>query len=172
MKPFPRFTGLCLTFAALIAFSGEMPRARVAAQGASLKEGRGTGAAANGASQRHPSKITGISVAGSQPAGTFAGVPYTRVWGTITGVVASGENVHGLGSLPHDGDGNYEYKSEFELFAPAKSGMNSVIVVDAENRGNTSILKLNEVAASAPPSSAAYPTGMGNGFLFEHATSY
>jgi len=171
MKPFPRLTGVCLAFAALIGFSGEMPRARVAAQGASLKEGRGTGGA-NGASQRHPSKITGISVAGSQPAGTFAGVPYTRVWGTITGVVVPGENVHGLGGLPHDGDGNYEYKSEFEIFASAKSGLNSVIVVDAENRGNTSILKLNDVGGSGAPSSAAYPPGMGNGFLFEHSTSY
>lgn len=173
MKPFPRLTGLCLTCAALIAFSGEMNRARVAAQGASPKEGRGTGAAAaSGASERHQSKITGISISGSQPAGTFSGVPYTRVWGTITGVVAPGENVHGLGSLPHDGDGNYEYKSEFEIVAPAKAGLNSVIVIDAENRGNTSILKLNDVAASGAPSAAAYPPGMGNGFLFEHATSY
>jgi hypothetical protein len=173
MKPFPRLTGLCLTFAALIALSGEMPRASIAAQGASLKEGRGTGAAAaSGASQQHQSKITGISVSGSQQVGMFAGVPYTRVWGAITGAVAPGENVHGFGSLPHDGDGNYEYKSEFEIIAPAKSGLNSVIVVDAENRGNTSILKLNEVAASGAPSSAAYPPGMGNGFLFEHSTSY
>src|SRR5712692_4970900 len=153
MKPFARLTGLCLTCTALIAFSGEMPRARIAAQGSSLKEGRGTvAAAASGANQRHPSKITSISVSSSQPAGTFTGVPHTRVWGTVTGVVAPGENVHGFGSLPHDGDGNYEYKSEFEIIAPAKSGLNSVIVVDAENRGNTSILKLNEVAASAPPS--------------------
>ena len=111
MKPFPRLTGLCLACAALIAFSGEMPRARIAAQGSSLKEGRGTGAAAaSGAGQQHQSKITGISVSGSQPAGTFAGVPYRRVWGTITGVVAPGENVHRFGSLPHDGEGNYEYK--------------------------------------------------------------
>jgi alpha/beta hydrolase family protein len=169
----PRLRGICWTYAALIVLSGGLQRARMAAQGVSVKQGRAS--SANGpsvASSRQNSRITGLSVSGSQPAGTFAGVPYSRTWGTVTGVVAPGENVQGLAKLTRDSDGNYPYASEFEIIAPVKPGLNSAILVDAENRGNTSILKVNEVAASGPPSSAAYSTGMGNGFLFEHATSY
>jgi hypothetical protein len=164
---------ICLAVAAVVALTGEIQQTRTAAQSVSNKENRAaTDGGSGGAKSQQHSRITGLSISGSQPAGTFAGVPYARTWGTVSGIVTAGENVQGLAGLAHDSDGNYQYKSEFEIIAPAKPGLNSAVLVDAENRGNTSILKVNNVAASGPPSSAAYATGLGNGFLFEHATSY
>jgi hypothetical protein len=119
------------------------------------------------------SQITGVSVSGSQPAGTFGAVPYTRTWGIVTGIVVPGERVHGFGSLAHGPGGNYEYQSEFEIIAPAKPDVNSVIVVEAENRGRPVLLNsLHGIEIGGPPSAARYDSGLGNGFLFEHATSY
>jgi hypothetical protein len=130
-------------------------------------------ATAGDAGPQLSSRITSISVSGSQPVGTFGTVAYTRTWGTVTGIVASGESVHGLAALPHDPDGNYKYESEFEIIAPAKPGVNSIIVVEAENRGNPNLLNtLHGIAIGGPPSAANYQAGLGNGFLFEHATSY
>jgi hypothetical protein len=132
----------------------------------------GNAAIAGDAGPRISSRITSISVSGSQPIGIFGSVPYTRTWGTVTGIVAPGESVHGLATLPHDPDGNYKYESEFEIIAPAKPGANSVIVVEAENRGSPNLLNtLHGMAIAGPPSAANYQAGLGNGFLFEHATS-
>jgi len=133
----------------------------------------GNAAIAGEAGPRISSRITGISVSGSQPIGTFGSVPYTRTWGIVTGIVAPGESVHGLAALPHDPDGNYKYESEFEIIAPAKPGANSVIVVEAENRGSPNLLNtLHGVSIAGAPSASNYQGGLGNGFLFEHATSY
>jgi hypothetical protein len=119
------------------------------------------------------SRITGISVSGSQPVGTFGAVPYARTWGVVTGIVVPGERVNGFGSLAHGPGGNYEYQSEFEIIAPAKPDVNSVIVVEAENRGRPVLLNsLLGIEIGGPPSAAKYDSGFGNGFLFEHATSY
>lgn len=119
------------------------------------------------------SRITGMNVSGSQPVGKFGSIYYTRTWGTLDGVVAPGENVHGLSALNHNSDGNYQYKAQFEVIAPTKAGSNSAVVVEVENRGSPILLEaLHEIAAAGPPSSVMYPEGMGNGFLFEHGTSY
>src|SRR5882762_5622634 len=119
------------------------------------------------------SRVTGLSVSGSQPAGTFGTVPYTRTWGIVTGIVVPGERVNGFRSLAHGPGGNYEYQSEFEIIAPAKPDVNSVIVVEAENRGRPVLLNsLQGIEIGGPPSAARYDSGLGNGFLFEHATSY
>jgi len=132
-----------------------------------------TGATTAAGSAQTKSRITGISVLGSQSFGKFNTVPYARTWGTVAGVVAPGENVHGLEALDHDADRNYQYTAEFEMIAPEKRGTNPVIVVEAENRGSPVLLAaLHDTAAVGPPSSVMYPSGLGNGFLFEHATSY
>jgi hypothetical protein len=81
--------------------------------------------------------------------------------------------VHGLEALDHDADGNYQYTAEFEVIAPVKEGTNSVIVVEAENRGSPVLLSaLHDASGVGPPSSVMYPSGMGNGFLFKNGTSY
>src|SRR5260370_10664604 len=135
--------------------------------------GGANAAEARDAGPRLSSRITSISVSGSQPIGTFGAVAYTSTWGTVTGIVASGESVHGLSGLSHDPDGNYKYESEFEIIAPAKPGMNSVIVVEAENRGNPNLLNtLHGISIAGPPSAENYQAGLGNGFLSRHATSY
>jgi hypothetical protein len=119
------------------------------------------------------SRIRTVSIAGSQSAGTFLTVDYIRTWGSVSGVVASNENVHGLASLPRDANGFYEYESQFEIIAPAKTGTNSVIIVEGENRGSPVYLNnVTETTAAGPPSPTTYEKGYGNGFLFRHATSY
>ena len=119
------------------------------------------------------SRITGVSITGSQPAGTFGGVAYRRVWGTVSGIVAAREALLGFDQLTHDADGNYGYQSEFELIAPEKPGTNSVIVIEAENRGRPVFLNaLHEIEMAGPPSATTDGGNPGNGFLFEHATSY
>jgi hypothetical protein len=164
-----RLRRIGLSGAALIALCGGAFGAMPARPGAPKMAERQAGEAH---SQRL-SRITSISVAGSQSLGTFGATPYQRIWGTVSGIVAPGENVHGFGALPHDGEGNYVYQSEFEIIAPEKAGTNSAIVIEAENRGNPVFLdSLNGSAESGPPSGSAHAAGVGKGFLFEHGTSY
>jgi Alpha/beta hydrolase domain len=119
------------------------------------------------------SRITSVSITGSEPAGTFGGIAYRRVWGNIFGLVAPRDSVRGFDQIPHGADGNYGYESEFELIAPEKPGTNSVIVIEAENRGTPVFLNaLHEIAMSGPPSATTNGGNPGNGFLFEHGTSY
>jgi hypothetical protein len=53
------------------------------------------------------SRVNAITVSGTQPVGTFNGVPYVRTYGVVWGVIGQGEDVV------------YEYASEFEIIAPA-----------------------------------------------------
>ena len=122
---------------------------------------------------RQQSRITGVAIAGSQPAGNFSGVAYRRTWGTVSGIVAPRDTIYGFDELTHDADGNYDYQSEFEIIAPEKPGTNSVIVVEAENRGRPVFLNaLHEIEMAGPPSATTNGGEPGNGFLFEHGTSY
>jgi hypothetical protein len=119
------------------------------------------------------SRITGISILGSQPTGTFGGVAYRRIWGTVSGVVAPRDTLRGFDQLSLDTDGNFDYQSEFEIIAPEKPGTNSVIVVEAENRGNPVFLNaLHNIAVTGPPSATTNGGDPGNGFLPAHGTSY
>jgi hypothetical protein len=121
-----------------------------------------------------PSAITAVEVAGTQPAGTFGGVAYIRTWGVVRGRVAPSETIAGLAVLPKDAAGDYAYSAEFEITAPSPlAAANSSIFVEAENRGSPLILdQLNRVIARGAPSTAVYPEGMGNGWLFNHRISY
>jgi hypothetical protein len=120
------------------------------------------------------SRITGMDVAATEDMGSFKGIAYSRVRGTVTGIVDPRENVVGLASLPKNAQGLYEYSSEFEIIAPAKGQpANEVLFIDAENRGNPSIMNLlNEAGVSGPPSRTVYKQGIGNGFFQNHATTY
>ena len=119
------------------------------------------------------SRITYVTIAGSEPAGSFGGVAYKRTWGTVTGVVAARDTIQGFDQLPHDADGNYPYQSEFEITAPEKSGTNTVIFVEVENRGTPVFLNaLHETSVTGPPSATTNGGDTGNGFLFAHGTSY
>jgi hypothetical protein len=119
------------------------------------------------------SRIIYVTIAGSEPAGSFGGVAYKRTWGTVSGVVAPRDTIQGFDQLAHDADGNYPYQSEFEITAPEKPGTNTVIFIEAENRGTPVFLNaLHEVAIGGPPSATTNGGDTGNGFLFAHATSY
>ncbi len=119
------------------------------------------------------SRITSVWIAGSQPAGTFGGIAYQRTWGTVSGIVSPADAIQGFDELAHNVDGNYLYQSEFEIVAPEKPGTNSVIFVEAENRGTPVFLDaIHEIAVSGPPSATTTGGDPGNGFLFEHETSY
>jgi hypothetical protein len=125
------------------------------------------------AESQQQSRITSVSITGSEPAGTFGGVAYRRVWGHVFGLVAPRDTIFGFDQLPHGADGNYGYESEFEIIAPEKPGTNSAILVEVENRGNPNFLNtVHGSAESGPPSGSAHSAGVGNAFLFEHGTSY
>ena len=125
------------------------------------------------AESQQQSRITGVSVAGTQPVGTFGGIAYQRAWGTVSGVVAARDTIWGFEQLPHDADGSYRYQSEFEIIAPEKTGTNSAILVEVENRGTPVYLNaIHETNEAGAPSGAAHAAGVGNGFLFQHGTSY
>jgi hypothetical protein len=153
---------VCATFLGLLQYAA-MPRA------ASFAKGRDAGTPG----AREQSRMTGVSITGSQPTGTFGGVAYRRTWGTVSGIVAPRDTIYGFDQLPHDADGNYGYQSEFEIVGPEKPGTNTVIVVEAENRGTPVFLNaLHEIAMTGPPSATTSGGVSGNGFLFEHGTSY
>jgi hypothetical protein len=120
------------------------------------------------------SRVSDITVNGTQPVGIFDGVPYVRTYGWIWGVIGEGDDVVGFADLPKNAQGSYEYAAEFEIIAPAPGQpQNEVVFVDAENRGNAVMLNLvNEAGVSGPPSRARYPEGVGNGFFQRHKTSY
>jgi Alpha/beta hydrolase domain len=120
------------------------------------------------------SRVTALTVGGTQDVGTFNGVHYMRTYGTVSGVVDPNEKIVGLASLPKNAQGEYEYTSEFEIVAPAAGEpQNDVIFVDAENRGSAVMLNLiNQAGVRGTPMKARYPEGIGNGFLQRHATSY
>ena len=73
------------------------------------------------AESQQQSRITSVSITGSEPAGTFGGVAYRRVWGHVFGLVAPRDTIFGFDQLPHGADGNYGYESEFEIIAPENS---------------------------------------------------
>jgi hypothetical protein len=133
----------------------------------------GNGSQGSAPAGEQQSRITYVTIAGSEPAGSFGGVAYKRTWGTVAGVVAPRDTIQGFDQLPHDADGNYPYQSEFEITAPEKSGTNTVIFVEAENRGTPVFLNaLHEVSVTGPPSATTNGGDTGNGFLFAHGTSY
>src|ERR1700722_6851840 len=86
------------------------------------------------------SRITSVSITGSEPTGMFGGIAYRRVWGRVFGLVAPRDTIRGFDQLPPGSDGNYGYEAEFELIAPETPGTNSAIVVEVENRGNPNFL--------------------------------
>jgi hypothetical protein len=140
-----------------------------AARAQSSQQGPSADAGATG----ERSQITNVVIVGSQPTGAFGGVAYSRTWGTVFGYVGAGDAIIGFDTLPHDSNGNYDYQVEFEIIAPDNPGTNSVILVEAENRGTPVLLNaLEQTGQSGPPSKTTDGGSPGNGFLFAHATSY
>jgi len=129
---------------------------------------------AQSASSNLESRVTTLDVDGTEDVGIFEGVAYARTYGTLKGVVDPREDVVGLGDLPKNALGRYEYTTQFEIIAPAAGQKpNEVIFVDSENRGAAVMLNLvNEAGIAGAPSRARYGEGVGNGFFQRHATSY
>lgn len=120
------------------------------------------------------SRVTQADIAGTQTIGSFAGIPYGRIWGLLHGVADPMEKIAGLDALPKDSAGFYDWTAEFEVIAPdAAAPPNSAVFVEAENRGNAIFLRvLNGVGLGGPPMAARYPDGGSPGFLFDHGISY
>lgn len=121
-----------------------------------------------------PPASPSFAIASTDPAGTFGGIDYVRLRGVVTGTVGPAEQVAGLATLPKDAHGRYVYTAEFELIAPAKGQpADEAVFVEAENRGNPIFLGLlDQFQSGGAPSAAAYPTGLGDGFLFNHKIAY
>jgi hypothetical protein len=119
------------------------------------------------------SHVTALRVGGKQAVGTFDGVPYTRTWGTVSGVVSPNEHVVGLASLATDADGFVPYTSTFEVIAPSAPPGDATVLVEIENRGSPLVLdSVNELAIGGPAATATYPPGLGNGFLERRHIAY
>ena len=115
-----------------------------------------------------------FTVATTDPAGTFGGVDYVRIRGVVNGTVGPTEPVAGLDAQAKDAKGRFAYTAEYELIVPAKGQpADDAVFVEAENRGNPIFLEaLDQFEAHGPPSTAAYPAGLGDGFLFNHKIAY
>ncbi len=101
------------------------------------------------------SRLTLVEVKLVAPDKTYGGIAYVKITGLVHGQVGPGEAVVGLGSLPKNAAGAYDYASNFQLIVPAAGQpANEVIYIDSENRG------------------AAISQGALGGFLQNHATSY
>ena len=115
-----------------------------------------------------------FTVASTDPAGTFGGVDYVRIRGVVNGTVGPKEPVAGLDAQPKDAKGRFAYTAEYELIVPAKGQpADDAVFVEAENRGNPIFLEvLDQFDTRGAPSTAAYPAGLGDGFLFNHKIAY
>jgi hypothetical protein len=137
-------------------------------------------AAATGVSARTkkppkpPPPVQTFTVASTEPAGHFGAADYVRIRGAVNGTLDPTEAIAGLDALPKDAQGRYAYTAEFEVIAPASSQTpDEAVFVEAENRGNPIFLaRLNQFQAAGPPSTATYPAGLGDGFLFRHGIAY
>ncbi|UGQ13981.1 hypothetical protein LO772_10470 [Yinghuangia sp. ASG 101] len=125
------------------------------------------------ADTRGRSGITAVSVTRAESLGTFGGVAYERLAGTVSGVVAKGEPVAGLRSVA-GADGTFRYTSGFELIRPVRPSVRGDVVVEAENRGTPVMLgNLNTFRVpGGAPQDVSYPSGLGSGFLFDDGRSY
>jgi Alpha/beta hydrolase domain len=106
------------------------------------------------------SRVTSVTVTATTPVGRFNGADYVRIVGTLAGVVSRGEHVVGL-------TGDVPYAAQFEVITAAPGQPRSDgVIVEAENRGNPLVLDAAQgIGASGPPSTIAYPAGLGNGFF-------
>jgi hypothetical protein len=119
------------------------------------------------------SGITAIDLKGTQAVGVFDGIAYDRAWGVVHGVVVPNEQVVGLDAQPKSGDRTYAYTAEFEVIAPVAASNDDVVFVEAENRGSPLLIDLlDRMIVSGKPSTAVYPQGLGDGFLFDHHIAY
>ena len=165
----PRFNGIRLAIFILCATFLGSPYVLATPGAGSPRKTR----SAQASESEQQSRITRVSITGSEPTGTIGGVAYRRVWGQVFGLVAPRDAIRGFDQLPHGADGNYGYESEFEIISPEKPGTNSAILVEAENRGTPVFLNtVHGTREAGPPSATTNGGDPGNGFLFEHGTSY
>lgn len=130
-------------------------------------------AQAAGAAPRTGSGVTGVQTVSQTPL-VLAGGDWVRTTGVVTGVVDPRERVAGLAGLPLDAAGRHTWTSQFELVAPAHPAGTQTALVEAENRGAPLVLGALEgfIPGTVTPTGAAYPAGLGNGFLFSQGLSY
>ena len=123
---------------------------------AGLLSGGLMGSADAAAQTNSESRITDISVSGTEPVGRFNGIAYVRSYGVVRGVVDSNEDIVGFDEVPKNDRGMFEYESEFEIFAPAPGEpANEVVFIDSENRGRPRTMNLvSEIDEPDAPSRA------------------
>jgi hypothetical protein len=101
-------------------------------------------------------------------------VDYVRIRGVVSGTLGPNEPVAGLDAQPKDAKGRFAYTAEYELIVPAQGqAPDDAIFIEAENRGSPIFLEtLDQFETRGPPSTAVYPAGLGDGFLFNHKIAY
>jgi Alpha/beta hydrolase domain len=107
------------------------------------------------------SRVTSVTVASTTPVGRFNGADYVRVVGTLAGTVSRAEHVVGLTA-------DTTYSAQFEVITAAPGQPRSDgVIVEAENRGSPLVFDAaqNLGLVTGPPSTIAFPAGLGNGFF-------
>jgi hypothetical protein len=136
------------------------------------------GSSAPAAAQRTSSAVTAITQdpRSPQPFGTYRGVPYERIFGTVTGSIDPNERIAVQPGPPLPAT----YTAQFELITPADGQpQNDTVLVEVENRGGpagfwflngyTGIPPIT--VATGSPATIQYPDA-GNGFYFNQKVSY
>jgi hypothetical protein len=134
---------------------------------------------ASGGGGGQGSRITGVDITRVEPVGTFGGVPFRRIQGTIHGEVAASEAVAGLPDAA-SGRALAPYETTFELITPEDPARADGVVVEANNRGMgviAALLSAPPAKRPAPPAAsgglltAGQAATLGDGFIFAHRLS-
>ena len=124
-----------------------------------------------GAARANPSAITSVDIARVQPVGSYAGLAFRYIEGTIHGEVSAEEPIAGLRELAA-GRAAVPYEVSFHIVAPEAASETEAVVVEAPNRGRTIFPNAIGIAAPATgPNSDPAASAMGDGFLLNHKIS-
>jgi hypothetical protein len=124
-----------------------------------------------GAAPANPSTITSVDIAQVQSVGTYAGLTFRSIEGTVHGEVSAEESVAGLRELAA-GRTTVPYQVNFQIVAPEAGSEADAIIVEAPNRGRT--IFPGAISVPAPvtgPSADAVVSAIGDGFLLRRGIS-
>jgi Alpha/beta hydrolase domain len=124
-----------------------------------------------GAASANPSTITSVDVARVRPVGSYAGLTFRSIEGTVYGEISAEEPIAGLRELAA-GRPTVPYQVSFHLIAPEGASEADTVVVEAPNRGRTIFPGAISIPARvAGPSADPVANAIGDAFLLSHRIS-
>jgi hypothetical protein len=124
-----------------------------------------------GAAHANSSTIASVGITRVLPAGSYAGLTFRSIEGTVYGEVSAEEPVAGLKELAA-GRATVPYQVSFQIVAPEADSEADAIVVEAPNRGRTIFPGMIAAPALATRQNAdPIASAVGDGFLLSHRIS-